>query len=197
MVEDHDDTRHNLERLLGAWGYEVLAAEAAARALALARQHHPDVVVTDLVLPGLSGLDLLPMFKAIDPTLEVIFLTGEGTMEVAIAALREGQAFDFLHKPLRDVKALQVAIEKALVRRHRAQPAPAPTEAPQAPVEALSAREREVLQLLPLGLEAREIAERLSVSEKTVRNHLSHIYEKLGVANRMQAVITAQRLGLL
>lgn len=81
-------------------GYEPTVAESGFDAIALARQERFEVVVTDLRMPGMSGLQLLAIFKELDPTIELIFLTGQGTMQDAITALREGRAFDFLQKPL-------------------------------------------------------------------------------------------------
>lgn len=178
-------------------GYEVLQAANGAEALALAKQHEVDVVITDLRMPGLSGLHLLTILKEIAPHVEVILLSGQGTMEDAIEALREGRAFDFLRKPLHDLGRLNLTIEKALKRRTGAT---APLgEAPKVepPDQTLSAREREVLLLVAQGLENREIARRLSISDKTVKNHLARTYQKLNVANRTQAVTLCQRLGLL
>lgn len=197
VVDDDPDIRDNMVGLLHGWGYEAWGATHAVEALALARQHRPELAITDLVMPDLDGMDLMRLLKDFDPRIEVIFLTGQGNMETAIAALREGQAFDFFQKPLKDLRQLNVAIERALSRRAR-QGAPAGGEGgPAGPVEPLSQRELEVLALLKLGLEGREMADRLVVSEKTVRNHLSNIYAKLGAKNRTQAVVLAQRAGLL
>jgi two-component system nitrate/nitrite response regulator NarP len=191
LVDDEPDLLENLREWLELMGYAVVAAPDGQAALALARERDFDVVVTDLKMPRMGGHDLLAFLKARDAAVEVIMLTGQGTMQDAIQALREGRAFDFLQKPLRDLRDLSNAIERALSRRRRLA---APQPLPPAPiVEALTERERELLARLAEGLDNREIAQRVALSEGTVRNLLSRLYEKLGVANRTQAVLLYQR----
>lgn len=189
-----DDEAHTLE-LLMAWftgsEFDVKAAADGAEALALARREAFDVVLTDLRLPGLSGLHLLSLLKQLDPAIEVIIMTGYATIEDAVEALRGGRAFDFLQKPIQNLQALNAVIRHAVDKRQANRPAPPPAD------EVLSPRERELMGLLAQGLDNRGIAERLCISAKTARNHLSHIYEKLGVKSRTQALIAAQQRGLV
>lgn len=196
VVDDHAEILVNLQEWLVVSGYEVLVAPNAQQAMVLARRHAPDVVITDLNLPGISGLDLLDLLKELDPELAIIVLTGYASVENAVAALRHGRAFDFLQKPIHDLDRLNLTIERALANRERLRPAARPDVAPDAALEAFSPREREVLSLVLAGIENREIADRACMSEKTVRNHLSSIYEKLGVSSRTQAVLACQKLGL-
>jgi DNA-binding NarL/FixJ family response regulator len=207
VVDDEVDLLENLKEWLSSSGYETLAATDGREALALARQYPVEVVITDLRMPSISGHELAEMLKDLDPRVEIIYLSGQGTMDDAIRALREGKAFDFLQKPLKDLRQLNVIIEKALVRRHRSE-APRRAEAGEPPAappsgmvtmqasSLLNIREREILALLIQGFDNRSIAERVALSEKTVRNHLSVIYEKLGVANRTQAALRARDLGV-
>ena len=197
LVDDDADTLDVLDEWLTMSGYEVMTASDGMKAIAMAKQTSFDLVVTDLNMPGLTGLQLLAMLKALDPTIMVIFLTGQGTMQDAIAALREGRAFDFLEKPLNDLQHLNHVIERALARRAASLPAPAPRGSVPENVESLSPRETEIMKLVAEGLENREIAARLYLSEKTVQNHLTRIYEKLKVSNRTQAVIVCNSVGLL
>ncbi|HEY9898716.1 MAG TPA: response regulator transcription factor [Pantanalinema sp.] len=197
IVDDEPDILDIHATWLRNSGYEVLQAVSGAEAISLAKQRAVDVVITDLRMPGLSGLHLLTILKEIAPSIEVVLLSGQGTMEDAIEALREGRAFDFLRKPLYDLGRLNLTIEKALKRRST-HPAPAGEVRPVvSPDQVLSVREREVLNLVAQGLENREIAGRLSISDKTVKNHLARTYQKLNVSNRTQAVTLCQRLGLL
>lgn len=199
VVEDDADQRQILQIWLTQSGYAVTAAKDGLEGLALAQRHSFDIVLTDLKLPGLNGLQLLNLLKDLDPSLEVIFLSGQGTMEDAIAALREGRAYDFIQKPLRNFRHLNLVIEKALLKRQSSQLMPSRVEAPEgaSPVEALTCRELELARLLAKGCDTRTIASQLGLSEKTVRNNLSLLYEKLGVKNRVQAVLTCLKRQLI
>lgn len=189
------DDEPELLELLGDWfagkPYELAIAAGGREALELQRARGFDVIVTDLKMPGMGGLELLDRVKELDPDVQVVILTGQGTMRDAIEALREGKAFDFLQKPLPNLRELDTAIERALARRRvRGQPLEPPPH-----VEPLTPREIEVLQGLARGLDNRAIADAQSVSEKTIKNQLTRVYEKLGVKNRTQAVLLAQQLG--
>jgi DNA-binding NarL/FixJ family response regulator len=196
IVDDDDDVRDVLSEWLNMSGYQVQTAADGMKAIALAKQQRFDLVISDLNMPGMNGHQLLSMLKTLDPQVMVIMLTGQGTMHDAIAALREGRAFDFLEKPLKDLQYLNTVIERALTRRS-ARPAPAALKLSASNVEALSPRETEIMTLVAQGLENREIASRLYLSEKTIQNHLTRIYEKLKVSNRTQAVSVCNSLGLL
>lgn len=195
VVDDQPGLLEILQRWLSRGGYEVHVAASGREALSLAKGLPFDVVVTDLKMPDLDGLQLLAQIKGLDPAIEVIFLTGQGTMQDAIEALREGRAFDFLQKPLRDLHELNLAIDRALARRRR-NDAPQPPRAPSQLMEGLNDREHEILALLARGLDNRAIAGHMALSEKTIRNYLTRIYEKLGVTSRMQALIVCQEHGI-
>lgn len=192
IVEDDLPFRTNLGLWLRRAGYDVAEADDVAPALRHLRAVPIDVVVTDLVLPGGSGLDVLGAVERERPGTQVVFLTGQPTLEVAIAALREGRAFDFLLKPLRDMSAFRGTLERAAAR---AADERARSRARTAPVDGLSERDLALLALLGQGLDNQSIAERLTLSEKTVRNRLSALYERLHVANRTQAVLLSQERG--
>ncbi len=199
LVDDELDLLDLLGEWFGNFDYELQTAVDGFAALALARRQAFDVVITDLKMPGLSGLHLLEMLKEFDPHLQVIILTGEGTMEDAIEALREGRAFDFLVKPVKNLRLLNDAVERALARRAVLAAAPQPriVVAPDPFIEALTAREREIVEAMAKGLDNRDIALQLHLSEKTIKNNLTRIYEKLRVRNRTQAVALSQQLGLI
>lgn len=199
VVEDDRDQREVLEKWLTDSGYATMSAKDGLEAMALVQQHAFDVVVTDLKLPGLNGLQLLGLIKDLHPSVIVIFLSGQGTMGDAITALREGRAYDFIQKPLRELRQLNLVIEKALLSRQVASPGSPYHEAPLMPevTESLSARELELARLLVQGFETRAIADHLALSEKTVRNNLTQLYEKLGVANRVQAILSCLQMRFL
>lgn len=194
VVDDQQSLLDILQRWLARCGYEVHVAADGFAALSLAKEHRFDVIVTDLKMPGLNGLQLMALLKDQDPAVQVIFLTGQGTMQDAIEALREGRAFDFLQKPLRDLHELNQVIDKAMARRRQSDSAAQPRLS-SACLEGLSPREREILTLLTHGMDNRAIASHMALSEKTIRNYLTRIYEKLGVASRMQALVVCKELG--
>src|SRR5574337_2217785 len=121
IVDDKPDIRRLIARHLGRLGYTVREAGDGEEAVALAKAEIPDVVVTDMAMPGLDGLGLLEQLRSVDPGLPVIVLTGHGSFENVIAAMRRGAAFDYLVKPLHDLTMIEVAVARALeVRRLRA-----------------------------------------------------------------------------
>ena len=111
VVDDEEASRVGLSSLLSAWGYEVEEASDGQEALEKARTALPSVVITDLVMPNLDGLSLLRSLQEELPFATVILLTGQGRIDTAVAAMKEG-AYDFLTKPV-DVARLKVLIPKA------------------------------------------------------------------------------------
>jgi len=121
VVDDDPEIRLLLSRYLRRQGYAVEEAEDGARALEVLGKALPDVVVTDMVMPRLDGLGLLTALRDRDPDLPIIVLTGRGSWDNTIEALRSGMLFDYLLKPLADLVLLDAAILRALeVRRLRA-----------------------------------------------------------------------------
>ncbi|HEV8616330.1 MAG TPA: sigma-54 dependent transcriptional regulator [Methylomirabilota bacterium] len=112
VVDDEPAEREGLARLVGQWGYEVETASSAEEALALIESQHPAVVLTDLVLPEMDGLTLLQKLKETGRPPVVLLVTGHGTVETAVEAMRHG-AFDYLTKPV-DATRLQVLLEKSI-----------------------------------------------------------------------------------
>jgi DNA-binding NtrC family response regulator len=121
-VEDDPSNLESLERLCAKEGYRVLTAPDARTALDMLRKQRAHIVVTDLMMPGLSGIDLLKAVKAVAPETEVIMMTAYGTVETAVEAMRAG-AYDFVEKPLKRMqilKSVSKAMEKAgLVAENR------------------------------------------------------------------------------
>src|SRR6187399_211512 len=99
VVEDDRSNLESLERLFSRENYRVITAHDAKSALDLMRKQRTHVVVTDLMMPGLSGMDLLKAIKTISPETEVVMMTAYGTVETAVEAMRAG-AYDFVEKPL-------------------------------------------------------------------------------------------------
>jgi DNA-binding NtrC family response regulator len=112
VVDDEEASREGLATLLAKWGYEVAQAGDGKDALTKISQFHPDVVITDLVMPGFNGLELIQLLQKELIFSPVIVLTGHGTIETAVSAIKQG-AYDYLTKPL-DIARLRIMVEKAL-----------------------------------------------------------------------------------
>jgi len=115
IVDDEADSRDALAELTQRWGYDVQIASDGTEALRRAIEWHPDVILTDLVMPNMDGLWLLRALRAELPDCPVVLLTGRGTIQTAVQAIREG-AFDFIEKPL-EVPRLRIVLERALEKK--------------------------------------------------------------------------------
>jgi two-component system, NarL family, nitrate/nitrite response regulator NarL len=201
IVDDHPLTRDALASLLAQHGFDV-AGEAAdgKEAIELAAQLLPDVILLDLSMPGLDGLDALPRLHEAAPDCEVVVLTADGTEANLLAAIRGGAAgyllkseppdriVEFLHGVGRGEAALSGAVARRLLEQLREGGLDAVGGVPDSIAEALSAGEVEVLLLLDERLDTGEIAKRLFISEHTVRSHVKSVLSKLGVSSRREAI---------
>jgi DNA-binding NtrC family response regulator len=115
IVDDEADSRDALAELTQRWGYDVQSASDGAEALRRAIEWHPDVILTDLVMPNMDGLWLLRALRAELPECPVVLLTGRGTIQTAVQAIKEG-AYDFIEKPL-EVPRLRIVLERALEKK--------------------------------------------------------------------------------
>jgi len=118
VVDDEPASRKGLQELLTVWGYDVSAAGDGQEALERATVRAPDLVIADLVMPGIDGLELLTRLKRDFPTTAVVFLTGQGSIETAVQAIKDG-AYDYLTKPV-DPTRLQLLLDRALERSETA-----------------------------------------------------------------------------
>jgi DNA-binding NtrC family response regulator len=118
VVDDEPASRKGLQELLTVWGYDVSAAADGQEALERAAVRAPDLVIADLVMPGIDGLELLTRLKRDFPTVAVVFLTGQGSIETAVQAIKDG-AYDYLTKPV-DPTHLQLLLDRALERSETA-----------------------------------------------------------------------------
>jgi two-component system NarL family response regulator len=200
IVDDHPLTRDALAALLEQSGFVVAGrapdGESALRdAAALA----PDLILLDLSMPGMSGLEALPRLREAAPRAEVVVLTASGTEENLLGAIRGGAAgyllkseppdriVEFLRGVARGEAALSGAVARRLLETVR-ETGGKQTGVPDSVASELTAREVEVLLLLDERLETDEIAKRLFISEHTVRSHVKSILRKLDVSSRREAV---------
>lgn len=193
LVDDHPLMRDSLVRLIdGEPGLECCGAAATAEeVISLLNASRPDLIITDLTLPGRSGLDLIKDVKAIAPEMQVLVFTMHNEMLYAERALRSG-ARGYLMKEAGSEKLLQavhqvlggeVAVSPKLSAKILDMFSAKRPRGSDSPVEKLSDREFEVFQLIGYGRTTKEIAQQLHLSEKTVAVHRGHIKEKLGIAH--------------
>lgn len=199
LCDDHEMVRAGLRSFLDLQDDMQVVGEAgtAEEAIALVPRLAPDVVLMDLVLPGLSGVDAVRRLKVDHPALKVLVLTSFSGEDAVLPAVRAGAA-GYL---LKDVKPAELAEALRTVHRGGAplDPQVAVTvmrSVTEPAVDPLTPREREVLGLIARGLSNRLIARELALSEKTVKAHVSAVLSKLGVADRTQAALWAVRHGL-
>ncbi len=208
LVDDQDLIRSALRALLdGAEGVEVVAEAADGQAaVAAAARHRPDVVVMDIRMPVLDGLEATKQIRGALPSVQVIVLTTYDLDDYVFRAVRAGAAGFFLKDGdaedlIRGVRAVHsgaALMAPSSLRRLIAEFAIAPQADPGAAdaVARLTEREQGILQLLALGLSNVDIAERLVISVGTVKTHVSSVLAKLGVRDRTQAVVVAYQSGL-
>jgi len=204
IADDHAVVRQGLRTFLELQDdIEVVAdvadGEAALRA---AREHEPDVVLMDLVMPGIGGVEAIRGLREARPEARVLVLTSFLDDEKLFPAVRAGAAGYLLKdvEPAELVRAIRT-VDDGEALLHPAVAARlmeefAETERPAAE-EALTAREREVLQLIARGLPNKLIARDLEIAEKTVKTHVSSILSKLGLTDRTQAALYAVRHGMV
>ncbi|MFB8394109.1 response regulator [Streptomyces yangpuensis] len=210
IADDQPLVRRGLALILGPDPeFEVVGeAEDGARAVALARELRPDVVVMDIRMPVLDGVRATEELARTLPDVRVLALSTFDMDEYVVAALRAG-AYGFLPKDVspeelgaavRIVHAGEAAVAPRLLTRllsaYVRTPAPVRPAAAAVP-SGMTPREREIWQLLATGLDNAEIAAELDISVSTVKNHITGIFGKLGVRDRAQAVIAAYESGLV
>jgi len=201
LVDDHELIRQGLARAFERDVDMTVVGQAGSveEGISFWDDLQPDVVVTDLQMPGGSGLDVVRAIRTKSDTTGVVVLTMHAGDDQIFAAMEAG-ASAFVGKDTRATEVVSAAKHAAVAPRTflcaglsqavmRRATSPAPPR--------LSGREAEVLALLADGLGTGEIAGSLFMSESTAKTHITHIYQKLGAANRAQALVTAMRLGLL
>lgn len=210
LIDDHAVVREGLRMLLDSQPGVTVVGEAGnrAEALAAAAGQQPDVLLLDLDLGGDSGLDFLPDLLVAAPGAQILILTGVQDPETHQRAVRLGavglvlkeKAATVLLEAIERVHAGEVWLDRSLLAKVLGEVSRAsahePIDPEAAKIATLTAREREVAALVSTGLKNKQIAERLYISETTVRHHLTSIFAKVAVADRLELVIYAYRYGL-
>lgn len=181
VVDDDRSVRESLEWLIGSIGLSVRAFSKGQEFLDGFRAGHPACLLLDVRMPGISGLDMLPILREKAPELAVIVITGHADVPMAIRAMKEG-AFDFIEKPYND-QALLDRIHTALDRSMDVSTRIGQRQEIRARLEQLTPREREVLDLVVDGNYNKVIAGRLGMSVKTVEFHRSNLMQKMAASS--------------
>jgi DNA-binding NarL/FixJ family response regulator len=199
VVDDHPLVRSAVARAIAGEGMVVVAeASTAEEALELAPRIAPDLLLLDIALPGMSGVELVRELAPRLPATRIVMLTVSAADRDVAEAMRNGAAGyltkdvspEALARALRGAQAGELVLPRRLAARllarmlRRGMPEPVTGDPP---VDALTPRERDVLRLLADGLGDREIATALTISRRTVETHVSNIIHKLGVHNRAEA----------
>jgi DNA-binding NarL/FixJ family response regulator len=211
ISDDHPVVRQGLRSFLETQGFEVVGDAADGdEAVRLVERTQPDVLLTDVVMPGVDGIETIRRLRAAGSSVGILVLTSFSGAEQVIPAIQAGADGYMLKDAGPD------ALDGAIRAVHRGEPLLAPEAAavvmakvadaadPAAPgsgpvhpdLERLTAREREVLAGLGRGLSNRQLAAELYVSEKTVKTHVSNVLAKLRLGDRTQAALFAVRVGL-
>jgi NarL family two-component system response regulator YdfI len=203
IADDHPVVREGLRSIMETAPDLTLVGEASdgVEAVRLASELSPDVVLMDLRMPGLGGIEAIEQIKARDPRVGIVILTTYDDDELIVRGLRAGArgyllkdtSREVLFNAIRGVHGGELALPQSVADRVVAH-----LESPKVgPAEALSPRELEVLGLIAQGAGNKQIARRLKIAERTVKAYVTGVFNKLGVTTRAQAVAVALRRGLL
>jgi DNA-binding NarL/FixJ family response regulator len=200
IADDHGVLRDGLGRVIAAQPDMELVGLAAngAEAVELCRERGPDVVLMDLEMPLMDGIEATRLIRATSPATAVLVLTSFSDRHRITGALDAGAVGYLLKDASADevVRGVRAAAQGGSPLDPRAARLLLEAHAAPDPLEGLSPREREVLGLLLEGMPNKLIARRLGISEKTVKSHLTGVFRAIGVTDRVQAVLWAERQGL-
>jgi DNA-binding NarL/FixJ family response regulator len=210
VADDHPIFRDGLCRLLALEeDFEIVAqAHDGREVLQVLQEHEPDILLLDLKMPNLDGLGTLQRLQASRNQTKVIVLTASEDKNEFVQAVKFGTsgivlkqtATELLIKSIRKVHAGEIWLDSnttAAVMRQFASPEESPTPVPPPPAtrererSPLSQREREIVSLVAQGFKNKEMAEKMFISEQTVKNHLHNIFDKLGVSDRLELALYA------
>jgi two-component system, NarL family, response regulator DegU len=204
LVDDHRLLREGLRRSLSEEGFEVVGEAADGEAaIEVAAATQPDVILMDVTMPNLGGVEATKRIHEAQPNIRIVMLTMHADADIVADALRSGacgyltkdSSTEEIAEAIRLAASGETAVSAKLAasmlgelrRLERAEDGD----------RLITAREEEVLQLIADGLSTPEVAAKLYISQKTVKNHLAAIYQKLDARDRTQAVVRAVRMGII
>ena len=207
LADDHRMLREGLRRSLVDEGFDVVGeASGGEEAVHLAASLSPDVILMDVTMPDVDGVEATRRIHAVQPDIRVVMLTMHADQGVIAEALRAGasgylvkdcstdEIADAVRQAASDDSTLSAELASAMLDEvRRIDPNPVDDDSDRV----VTKREVEVLQLIADGCSTPEVAETLFISQKTVKNHLASIYHKLDARDRTQAVLQAVRLGIV
>jgi DNA-binding NarL/FixJ family response regulator len=206
LVDDHAMFREGVKLLLQRDARLEVIGEAGdpAKALELTARERPDIVLLDIDLAGHDGLDMIDSLQASSPASDIIVLTGIRDEGLQARALRSGakgfvqkdQNGDLVLRAIQKVHEGEIWFDRSTIGAAVTRLIEGDSDEQAQPLGTLTARERDITRLVGEGLKNDAIAQRLFISEKTVRNHLTVIFDKVGVRDRLHLAIYAYRRGL-
>lgn len=204
LADDHRMLREGLRRSMTDEGFQVVGeAGDGEEAVRLAAELQPDVILMDVSMPDVDGVEATRRIRDLIPETRVIMLTMHPDQDVVAAALRAGAAGylvkDCSTEEIAEAVRLAASDDAAMSADVAASMLDEVRRLPEEPDEerVVTKREEEVLQLIADGCSTTEVAEQLFISQKTVKNHLASIYQKLDARDRTQAVLRAVRMGIV
>jgi two-component system response regulator FixJ len=177
IIDDDEAVRDSLARLVATDGFAALAFASASEFLEGLDPGASGCIVADVVMPGLSGLQLIDKLRDLGIALPIILITGHGNVSMAVTAMKTGAA-DFFEKPYDDLRLLE-SLRSALKRENRWRDLELSVEPLRRRYAALSERERQVMNLVTDGLSNKAVADRLKISPRTVEVFRANLMEKM------------------
>jgi len=205
LADDHRMLREGLRRSMIDQGFDVVGeARDGEEAIRLAHELHPEVILMDVTMPEIDGVEATRQIRSSLPDIKVVMLTMHADQEVLTAAIRAGangylvkdcstdEIASAVRMAVSGETALSPQLAASMLDEVRRLDRPSSEED-----RVVTRREEEVLQLIADGCSTPEVAEKLYISQKTVKNHLASIYQKLDARDRTQAVLQAVRMGIV
>lgn len=212
LVDDHPLFAEGLQYLLETYGLEVIGvANCASRAIEMNRTLRPEVILMDIRMPGLSGIDALRLIKAEAPGVKIVMLTASDAEDDLFDAVRYGASGYFLKSTnarelvemLSDLERDEMSLSPSLAGRllqemgQRGRSCEGDLAGTSAPAELLTERQLQILDLVSRGLTYREAGDSLGLTERTLKYHMGRIIELLHLENRAQVIAYAARMGIV
>lgn len=186
IVDDDEDVRDSLVELFGSLGLQAKSYESATGFLDAYNSEESGCLLTDVRMPGMSGIELQQKLNENEVIIPVVIMTGHGDVQMAVQAMKDG-AYEFLQKPFRDQELID-CISKALAQDKTNRIELKKKRAIQDRIDSLTARECEVINKVMEGKANKKIARELNISDRTVEIHRSHAMEKLSVKSVAELV---------